>query len=308
MNDFKRKYQDYLNTIEMTLDELSSSKYLDNSLQVTKSLRYSLLAKGKRIRPILSFAVAESLAVPVTDELYKLASSIEMIHTYSLIHDDLPAMDNDDFRRGKPTNHIVYQEGIAILAGDGLLNLAFENLFSLCMENPKLLKASQRIAKESGVQGMVGGQSMDLTNFNSVSKSQSLKYLIQLQNLKTGGLIRAAVLSGYYFAETYSNNSNFDQELEKLYENYADKLGLAFQIRDDLLDVLSTAEDLGKTIGKDNRDDKLTFVTLLGIAKAEEYENKLIEELGSILISLNKRNININFLSDLTLFLVNRDH
>ncbi|HZJ68453.1 MAG TPA: farnesyl diphosphate synthase [Candidatus Eisenbacteria bacterium] len=305
MISFEKKYQDYLKIVEDTLDHLSSSEYLDDSFKVTESIRYSLLAGGKRIRPILSFAVAESLHAPIKKELYQLAACLEMIHNYSLIHDDLPAMDNDDFRRGKPANHVLYGEGMAVLAGDGLLNLAFENLLEICSKNTKLIKAAKRIAKESGVHGMVGGQSMDLTDVHS---AEALDYLVQLQNLKTGALIRAAVLSGYYYAEAYSNDCYFNSELEKLYEKYANKLGLAFQIRDDLLDVLSTEESLGKTIGKDERDKKLTFVTLLGIEKSKEYEKKLIKEIYNILDQLKRKKLNTEFLNDLTSFLVHRDY
>ncbi len=307
---FKEKYQAYLELIEEKLVDISAKDKIPDKFKVSDSVRYSLLAGGKRIRPVLTLAVADSLGCPVSDQLIHFSCIVEMIHNYSLIHDDLPAMDNDNLRRGKPTNHLVFGEDIAIIGGDGLLNLAYENLFELCLSNPRLLKAASRIAKEAGINGMVGGQSLDLTPCRSENREQKLAYLIDLQKHKTGALIRAAVLAGYYYAEAEAerNGQTFNPELEYLYEEYADKIGLEFQIRDDILDVLSSEEKLGKSIGKDQRDQKLTFVTLLGLKQAKEYDANLQTETKQILKKLKDEKIDVTFLTELTEFLLNRDH
>ncbi|HHT25126.1 MAG TPA: polyprenyl synthetase family protein [Clostridiaceae bacterium] len=308
MNKNMQTYAYYLDQIEAELMRCTSEPKIDSEQTVVDAMRYSLLSGGKRVRPVLTLAVANALGSATDQNLLSLASAIEMIHAYSLIHDDLPAMDNDDLRRGKPTNHIVYGEGMAVLAGDGLLNLAYEELFDLCKKQPVLNKACLNIAHQAGVNGMIGGQSMDMTKFESDDPEKSLQYLIKLQKLKTGGLIKAATLSGYYFAEAMQNTDNFNSQLEELFIKYADRLGLAFQIRDDLLDVISNEEKLGKTIGKDARDKKLTFVTLLGVEGSKEYENRLYDEIVSILNQLEKLNVNINFLSCFTSVLMRRDY
>ncbi len=306
---FKDQYQQYLDLIEEKLASISAEEKISSKYKVSESVRYSLLAGGKRIRPVLTLAVALSLGANLSEDLVHFACIVEMIHNYSLIHDDLPAMDNDELRRGKPTNHMVFGEDTAIIAGDGLLNLAYENLLALCLENPKLLKAASRIAFEAGINGMVGGQSLDLYPINSSQQEENLNYLIELQNLKTGALIRAAILAGYYFVEANENQANnLSQDLEKIYEEYANKIGLEFQIRDDILDVLSSKETLGKSIGKDERDQKLTFVTLLGLEEAQKYEEKLNREIYEILNSLKMKNINVTFLTELTDFLLNRNY
>ena len=303
-----QKYAEYLDQIEAELIRCTSESTIDSKQTVVDAMRYSLLSGGKRVRPVLTLAVANALGSATDQNLLRLASAIEMIHAYSLIHDDLPAMDNDDLRRGKPTNHIIYGEGMAVLAGDGLLNLAYEELFNLCELQPTLNKACLNIARKAGINGMIGGQSMDMTKFESDDPEISLQYLIKLQKLKTGGLINAATLSGYYYAEAMQNTDNFNSQLEELFITYADRLGLAFQIRDDLLDVMSNEEKLGKSIGKDMRDQKLTFVTLLGVEESKKYENKLYDEIVLILSKLEKLNVDIDFLSCFTSILMHRDY
>ncbi len=305
MEDFTTTYQEYLELIENKLKNILSPDNFFEPFQATESMRYSLLAGGKRIRPIMTFAVAKCFNLEITDELIHLASCVEMIHNYSLIHDDLPAMDDDSLRRGKPTNHIIYGEGMAVLGGDALLNLAYENLFELSYENPKLLKAAKRIAYEAGVNGMIGGQSMDLSgseiDLSHVdSKDENLNYLKQLQDLKTGALIRAAVLSGYYYSEINALDFNFNSDLENLFIEYANYFGLIFQIRDDLLDVLSDEKTLGKSIGKDSRDNKLTFVSLLGIEDSKKYEKNLQNKIQEVLDKMKTLHLNIEFLNELT--------
>lgn len=305
---FQKKYQEYLHLIEHKLAMISAEDKISDKFKVSDSVRYSLLAGGKRIRPILTLAVADSLGCKISDQLIHLSCIVEMIHNYSLIHDDLPAMDNDDLRRGKPTNHLVFGEDIAIIGGDALLNLAYENLLTLCSENPKLLKTANRIAYEAGINGMIGGQSLDLTSCQAEDQEQKLAYLIDLQQHKTGALIKAAILAGYDYAKIERNEAVSDDKLKKLYMNYADKIGLEFQIRDDILDVLSSEEKLGKSIGKDQRDQKLTFVTLLGLGQAKKYDENLKDEIQQILKNLKDQKIDVTFLTELTEFLVNRDY
>lgn len=308
MDKNMQKYVNYLEQIENELIRCTSEPKVDSEQKVVDAMRYSLLSGGKRVRPVLTLAVANALDCATDPNLLRLASAIEMIHAYSLIHDDLPAMDNDDLRRGKPTNHIIYGDGMAVLAGDGLLNLAYEELFDLCKLKPELIKACRNIAHNAGVNGMIGGQSMDLTQFESDNPEIALEYLIRLQKLKTGGLIKAATLSGYYYAEAMQNTDNFNSQLEQLFISYADNLGLAFQIRDDLLDVISDEKKLGKSVGKDARDDKLTFVTLLGVEESEKYENKLYAEIVGILKQLENLNVNTDFLNYFTSVLMHRDY
>ncbi len=307
--ELNKQLEKYLNQVEQYLTDTGSAILQRSELVVAESVRYSLLAGGKRIRPLLSFAVADSLGTEVDDQLIELASVIEMIHNYSLIHDDLPAMDNDELRRGKPTNHMVYGEGMALLAGDALLNLAYEKLFSICLKNPEFLEIADLIAVSAGINGMVGGQSMDLTGTEFSQEEGSLAYLIKLQKLKTGALIQAAVLTGYHYARIkHASQPEFCTELEDIYKEYAEILGLEFQLRDDLLDFLSSSEKLGKTTGKDLRDNKLTFVTLLGLEEAKQYDQKLIQRIDEILQNLQSRELNITLLKDLTNFLRNREY
>lgn len=234
---------------------------------------YSLMAGGKRFRPCLMYFSSKMLNInPESVKIY--ACALEMIHTYSLIHDDLPAMDNDDLRRGKPTCHKVFGEGIAILAGDNLLNKAYELLFNDLLVNPTHAEAASEIARLAGIEGMIGGQSIDI---DSEGKSISLELLKELQNKKTGALIEAAVMTPYYLSGI--NNSDIKCNLKAL----AAHIGLAFQISDDILDVLSDEETLGKSIGKDERDCKPTFVTLLGLEQARDSLNKEISDSLSIL-------------------------
>ena len=223
-----------------------------------ESMNYSLLQGGKRIRPILTKAVLDAMKVDAS--LYKeFLCALECIHTYSLIHDDLPAMDNDDYRRGNLTNHKVYGDGMAILAGDGLLTYAFQ----LCSETTtasaeQKIKAIQCLATAAGPEGMVGGQAFDLL---SEGKHIPLEELKVLHSGKTGALFNAAIELGLIL-------SNADQAKYAAYMTYANCLGLLFQITDDILDVTGTIEELGKTPGSDIRQDKSTYVSLLGLDEA----------------------------------------
>jgi geranylgeranyl diphosphate synthase type II len=241
-----------------------------------ESMRYSLNAGGKRIRPVLLLAACE-LAGGDTKVALPYAAAIEFIHTYSLIHDDLPAMDNDDLRRGQPTNHKVYGYAMAILAGDGLLSSAFEIMnFNLLLyldndsELKRRIRAMYEIAKGAGVRGMVGGQVADI---EAEDKSVSAGVLDYIHINKTAALIRAAILAGAYIGGA-------DPGLIERLTTYGENLGLAFQILDDILDVTSTKEELGKEVGHDSEMFKVTYISQHGM----EASRKRLEELTNAAI------------------------
>lgn len=272
----------------MTIGELTAdtSVWLEPELEsiftdeqkedvTVKAAMYSLNAGGKRIRPLMMRMTAKMIGCSdkkMEDVLY-YAATLEMIHTYSLIHDDLPAMDNDDLRRGKPTCHKVYGEGIATLAGDLLLNTACERLFKIAISDPDFLYASYFMCRNAGLEGMVGGQSIDL---DSEGKTIDLDLLYELQRKKTGALIESAVVTPYYLIKGLDEKNAIEDVTAGLLRKLAEHIGLAFQIRDDILDIESDPSVLGKNTGKDERDSKATFVTLLGTGGAE---NKLKAEI-----------------------------
>lgn len=245
-------------------------KVSDGQDYITQAMSYSLENGGKRIRPILTLEFCK-LCGGNTEDAMNFACAVEMIHTYSLIHDDLPCMDNDDFRRGKPSCHKVYGEEYALLAGDGLLTLAFETALldgnRITAENK--IKAVRTLADLVGVNGMVGGQVLDLQAENSTPDFEKIK---TIDRLKTGALIKSAVLLGCYAA-----NVNSDEKL-KAAEKYAECIGFAFQIVDDILDVTSDTQTLGKPVGSDIKNEKTTYVSLLGIEKSKEIVNQLTKE------------------------------
>ena len=273
---------------------------LDENDPVVKAASYSLFAGGKRMRPALMHASATMLSTygVTPEDIAPYAACLEMIHTYSLIHDDLPAMDNDDLRRGRPTCHKVYGEDIAILAGDMLLNTAHEKLIMLAMKSEEHARASYNISHLSGIAGMIGGQSIDIV---SGGRKIPIERLYELQRKKTGALITASVITPFYLSAAE------DDVLDHL-RDYSEHLGLAFQIKDDILDVESDKETLGKSTGKDERDDKSTFVTLLGLEGAHA---KLLEEEKACYDALeyfSSQNMDIMLLKELTDFNLKRDH
>jgi len=235
-----------------------------------KAMRYSLFAGGKRIRPILALAGAEALHA-TTDHLLPVACALECIHTYSLIHDDLPAMDNDDLRRGKPTCHVVFGEAEAILAGDGLLSFAFELLSHPDAQQGMTPDAQLRmisiIAKTIGPVGMVGGQSLDLA---AEGQAISFEHLRLIHGYKTGALITASVQAGAIFGKA-------DETQFAALSQYGAQIGLAFQIIDDLLDVEGTTEDLGKTAGADAQRNKATYPAFFGVAKTKVLAKEAVD-------------------------------
>lgn len=224
------------------------------------AMRYSVFAGGKRLRPVLMLSFCQMCGGDI-NEVIPFACALEMIHTYSLIHDDLPAMDNDDLRRGKPTNHIKYGEATAILAGDALLNKAFEVVSSYSGQNPeRALKAVNMLSVSSGTEGMIGGQIIDMESENKTISLDELQYL---HLHKTGAIIRAACNIGVLMG------GGNDSQL-KAADEFAKNLGIAFQIQDDILDVTGTEEELGKPIGSDAEEHKNTYVSITGLEKAKE--------------------------------------
>ena len=265
----------FLDTLKITADETEST--LDKLLalngftapRIGEAMRYSALAQGKRLRP---FFVCESAKILGADHqnALRVGAALEAVHCYSLVHDDLPAMDDDDLRRGKPTCHIQFDEATAILAGDGLLTIAFEILANEKTHNDPLVRSNLvlELAKASGPNGMVGGQMLDLEA--EQRGSQSLDEIIKIQSLKTGALFHFSLIAGAILA-------NADQKSFKALATYAEKVGLAFQIADDILDVESTPEALGKATQKDADAGKSTFIDLYGLDGAKQKANELAD-------------------------------
>lgn len=270
---------------------------------VMEAMNYSLLAGGKRLRPVLMSEVFRLFGGQEVAILEPFLAAIEMIHTYSLVHDDLPAMDNDEYRRGRKTTHVVYGEAMAILAGDGLLNYAFETAlkaFDKISDGGNKLVSYERIAKaqqvllaKAGIYGMIGGQVIDMEeSVNSVTKERlDLMYI-----LKTGALIEASMMIGAILAGA---NKEEIQQIEKI----AGDVGLAFQIKDDILDVTSTPEVLGKPIHSDEKNEKTTYVTLMDLESANNEVLKVSQRAVEAYLSLPYQN---EFLEKLILTLVNR--
>ncbi len=237
--------------------------------ELLEAMRYSTLGGGKRLRPLLVYATGEALGTP-SGALDRMAASVEMIHVYSLIHDDLPAMDDDDLRRGKPTCHRAHGEALAILAGDALQALAFAVLVddAIGLDADARLRLAQELTGASGVNGMAGGQAMDLA---AQGKALGIEALETMHRLKTGALIRAAVLMP-------ARASAIDAGLVARLGAYADCIGLAFQIRDDVLDVEGDPTLLGKACGADTLLEKATFPALLGLEASRQRAHDLVEE------------------------------
>jgi geranylgeranyl diphosphate synthase type II len=260
-----------------------------------EAMRYSLFAGGKRVRPILCLAAAESVNGRI-EEALPAACALECIHTYSLIHDDLPAMDNDDFRRGKPTNHKVYGEAGAILAGDGLLTFAFELLSRpglIAASDDRRLQIINLIARAAGSQGMVGGQALDIA---CEGKEISFETLRAIHSCKTGALITAAVVAGALLG-------NGDHIQTEALTDYGEKIGLTFQIVDDLLNVEGTLEQLGKAAGSDAARQKATYPALFGV---EATRTRARETADAAILCLRDFDERAEPLRQLARYIVNR--
>lgn len=264
---------------------------------IMESMNYSLKAGGKRLRPILTLEACKIVGGNEEDAI-PFAMAIEMIHTYSLIHDDLPSLDNDDLRRGKPTNHKVYGEAMAILAGDGLLNYAYEIMLSssLNKDNPeKYLRAIGEIAKSAGIYGMIGGQVVDVESENTLIPKEKLDY-IHLN--KT-----AAIMVGCMRAGAIVGNAN-EEQLEKV-TKYAKNIGLSFQIVDDILDIIGDESKLGKHVGSDIENNKSTYPSLIGLEKSKEVATQLINEARENIKTLNG---DYSFLDGLANYIIDREY
>src|SRR3954449_2277476 len=261
---------------------------------IHKAMRHSVFAGGKRLRPILCREAGRVVAGFVPDGIDELGAALEMLHTYSLIHDDLPALDNDDLRRGRPTCHKVYGEAIAILAGDALQTQAYEVLSQLRCSAESRVKIIEEIARGTGtVNGMIGGQVVDLEAEHTTPTAEMLEYI---HRSKTAALITASLVSGGLYAGAK------DGEVAHL-RAFGMGIGLAFQIVDDVLDVTQTSEQLGKTAGKDTASDKATYPSLFGLEVSQRKADALIAEAHASLASFGERSQTLNALAD---FLVQR--
>lgn len=249
---------------------------------MAQAMNYSMLAGGKRLRPMLIqetyrlFGGTEKVAEP-------FMAGMEMIHTHSLIHDDLPALDNDDYRRGRLTTHKVYGEAMGVLSGVALLNYAYETMlqaFSLTEDQDRVICALKVMAEKTGIHGMLGGQSVDVENDGKPLEKEMLDYIYRN---KTSALIEASMMTGAILAGA-------DEQQVAVVEEAAGNIGLAFQIQDDILDVTSTDEELGKPVHSDEKNNKVTYVTLFGIEEASRQVELLLEKAIKLLKSLNKNN------------------
>jgi len=289
----KAVLEEKINTINQYLDKFVgvSQQYQET---IFEAMRYSLFAGGKRLRPILMIGAYEAFDGKDTEQIMPFACAMEMIHTYSLIHDDLPAMDNDDYRRGKPTNHKVFGEGMAVLAGDALLNTAFEVMINGCTGNELTgIKAMKVIAQAAGVNGMIGGQVVDL---ESEHKQISPEILDYIHENKTAKLIQASLQAGAIVAQA-------DEAKINLMKKAGYRLGVAFQIQDDILDVIGDIKELGKPIKSDIKNEKSTFVNMYGLEKSKQIVKKYSKEACDIFETLGKKG---EFLNQLSQHLIDR--
>lgn len=262
---------------------------------VIEAMNYSVKAGGKRLRPMLMWETYKMFGGR-SKVIEPFMAAIEMIHTYSLVHDDLPAMDNDEYRRGKKTTHAQYGEAMGILAGDGLLNYAFETAaqaFSIEPGNVQVGKALSVLAGKAGIHGMLGGQCVDVESEGKPVSEETLRFIY---HLKTGALLEASMMTGAILAGATGSE-------QKKVEQAAGELGLAFQIQDDILDVTSTTEDLGKPVGSDEKNHKTTWVTLFGVDRAKQDVEELSKHSVSLMDALVVKN---EFLTRLMLELVQR--
>lgn len=289
--DFKAQIEKYCDAVNTEL-----MKYIpeanDGQRDVAKAMRYSLSNGGKRLRPIFVLEFCRMCGGDVNKAL-PYACAIEYIHTYSLIHDDLPCMDNDDMRRGKPSCHKMYGEATALLAGDALLTHAFEICSASELSDSQNLRAVSLLSQNAGVGGMIGGQVIDLKYEQS---DPSISDILTVHRLKTGALISAACILGCIAAGA-------DDEKIALASRYAYMIGTAFQIRDDLLDIVGDEEKLGKPVGSDADNDKTTYVTLVGADRAQQDVKTLTDKAVEILDSFSEN----DFMKTLSEYLVNRE-
>lgn len=297
--EFDEQLKERIYKIEAHLREFLYSGDKNNTPKVIlESMEYSLMAGGKRLRPILLMEAAECVGGDIKKVL-PLACAIEMIHTYSLIHDDLPIMDNDDYRRGKPTNHKIFGDGMALLAGDALLNFSFETMLNHIPkgidEMRQYIMAIQEILSAAGIYGMIGGQVKDLECEGQKMDLGTLQYI---HANKTGALICASIRAGA-IAGGGTNN-----QLNSL-TSFGEKIGLAFQIVDDILDVIGDEKKLGKSVGSDAKNQKLTYPSIYGLEESKKMVDKLLEDALKEIEIFGKKG---EFLSELGNFICKRDY
>lgn len=265
--------------------------------QVIEAMRYSVMAGGKRLRPMLMWEAYRSFGKE-DEKVYPFMAALEYVHNYSLVHDDLPAMDNDEYRRGRKTTHVVYGEDIAILAGDALLNYAYETIAKAMQDtaaDPGMIRAFGIFAKKAGIFGMVGGQSVDVVNENN-NTDMGLSDILFIHENKTAALIECALMCGAALAGA-------NDEQIAMMEKVGSNIGLAFQIQDDILDATGSFEELGKPIGSDEKNQKATYLSLEGMDKSIEDVERLSKEAVDILKNVPQRN---EFLEELVMSLVAR--
>jgi len=292
--DFLKEFEERIIEVNKSLEKFNEEKEVPQNT-IYKAMNYSLHAGGKRIRPVIMMAAAELMGAE-RETVMPFACAIEMIHTYSLIHDDLPCMDDDDLRRGKPTNHKVFGEAIAVLAGDALLNKAFEIMLKNSQISPNMtLAAMAEIANAAGTEGMIGGQVIDI---ESEDKTIDAVTLMTLHLQKTAALIMVSARVGALLG------GGGREDLLAM-EEFARYLGIAFQIKDDILDVTGNEEILGKKIGADAAKKKSTFVSLYGI---EQSENMLSDYTQKAIDSLLRYGEKAEFLIELSKFLLSREN
>ncbi|MEG2246782.1 MAG: polyprenyl synthetase family protein [Peptostreptococcaceae bacterium] len=294
--NFKDELKNRVNNIELLLSEYMP-KEEGFQKNIFEAMNYSLKAGGKRLRPILTLEACKLVGGNEKDAI-PFAVAIEMIHTYSLIHDDLPALDNDDLRRGKSTNHKVYGEAMAILAGDGLLNYAYEIMLRESIgksDASKYLNAINEIAKSSGVDGMIGGQVVDIESEGKLIDMDKLDFIHMNKT--------AAIIVGCMRAGAIIGGAS-EQQLENI-TRYAKNIGLSFQIVDDILDIVGDEAKLGKNVGSDIENDKSTYPSLIGLDESKKIANNLIEEAK---LSIRKVNENREFLNGLADYIVAREY
>ncbi|MDR5658187.1 polyprenyl synthetase family protein [Serpentinicella sp. ANB-PHB4] len=294
--NFKEKNQDYISLTNKHLNQYFDFKKSDNK-KLIEAMKYSLFAGGKRIRPIIVLGTYNVFGTN-NEEVLPYACALEMIHTYSLIHDDLPAMDNDDFRRGKPTNHKVYGEGLAVLAGDGLLNYAFEIMLANAINKENSMshiKAMYEISKAAGINGMIGGQIVDLESENKEINASTLEYI---HMNKTAALLTACFKVGAIIGQGTEKDI---QNMSLVGKN----LGLAFQIKDDILDVVGDTEKLGKKVGSDEEKKKSTYPVMYGLDFSINKVKELTESIHDVLQGYGEK---ANFLLSLSQYLIDREY
>lgn len=302
--DFNEVLEEKSNYIEEIIREYLPEEEGKQKI-IFEAMNYSVLAGGKRLRPMLMMETYILFGGKDLECIKPFMAAIEFIHSYSLVHDDLPAMDNDEYRRGKKTTHIKYGEAIGILTGDGLLNYAFETAVKSYYNieyKDRFISALEVLASKAGTKGMIGGQVIDTFVLEGMSidgqdKKQLLQAINHMYDLKTSGLIKASMMIGAILAGA-------SKKYVLLIEEMSSNIGIAFQIQDDILDVTSTAETLGKPIKSDQRNEKLTYVSILGLEKAKEEVASFSKNSLEIYKKINKSNL---FLYDLLEKLIKRE-